>query len=231
MKRRFTAFIALVLLLFTSLPTAAEELHETDSGVVYTVENGEITVVGYHFAGFTLTVPAEIDGMPVTKVDKTAFYGDKNLTSVTLPDTVREIGEDAFSCCDNLTKVVLPKDLPEIPLRCFRLCKVLREVTMPETVRVIGPSAFEGCLMLESVVVPASVTEIGHDAFSGCGSLVLDCTDSPLGEQYAGENGLFTLRTAKSSPLPTILLLTAVLAAVLIAVELFLKKAGKKREK
>ena len=226
MKRCYFSFLLLIFL-FLSLPVSAAELHETDSGVIYTVDNGEITVEGWEVVGYTLDIPAEIDGMPVTKIARTAFSGDEYMTAVTLPDSIREIGEDAFSGCRNLRKVTLPKTLGTIPIRCFRFSKVLKEVVMPETLSVIEANAFEGCLMLESVVIPASVTSIGHDAFSGCGSLVLDCTASPLGEAYAAENGLFTLTTASPSPLPKILIITAVLAVAVIAAELVIRKRKK----
>lgn len=230
MKRRFYAVIALLLLLLLSLPAATEELHETDSGVVYTVENGEVTVVGWEVVGYTLDIPAEIDGMPVTKIGRTAFSEDQYMTAVTLPDSIVEIGEDAFAGCKNLRKVTLPKTLDTIPIRCFRFSKVLKEVVMPETLSVIEANAFEGCLMLETVVIPASVKEIGHDAFSGCGSLVLDCTASPLGEAYAAENGLYTLKTVTPSPLPKIILLTAILAVLVIAAELVIRISKKKKK-
>ena len=224
-------FLLLILtFLFPALTVSAEELHETDSGVVYTVENGEVTVVGWEVVGYTLDIPAEIDGMPVTKIGRTAFSEDQYMTAVTLPDSIVEIGEDAFAGCKNLRKVTLPKTLDTIPIRCFRFSKVLKEVVMPETLSVIEANAFEGCLMLESVVIPASVTSIGHDAFSGCGSLVLDCTDSPLGEAYAAENGLYTLKTVSPSPLPKILLLTAILAVLVIAAEIVIRISKKKKK-
>ena len=225
-------FLLLILaFLFPALTVSAAELHETDSGVVYTVENGEVTVVGWEVVGYTLDIPAEIDGMPVTRIARTAFSGDEYMTAVTLPDSIREIGEDAFSGCKNLRKVTLPKTLDTIPIRCFRFSKVLKEVVMPETLSVIEANAFEGCLMLENVIIPASVSEIGHDAFSGCGSLVLDCTASPLGEVYAAENGLYTLKTVSPSPLPKILILTAILAAAVIAAELVIRKVKKSAKK
>lgn len=224
-------FLLLILtFLFPALTVSAAELHETDSGVVYTVENGEVTVVGWEAVGYTLDIPAEIDGMPVTKIGRTAFSEDQYLTAVTLPDSIREIGEDAFSGCKNLRKVTLPKTLDTIPIRCFRFSKVLKEVVMPETLSVIEANSFEGCLMLETVVIPASVKEIGHDAFSGCGSLVLDCTESPLGEAYAAENGLYTLKTVTPSPLPKIILLTAILAVLVIAAEIVIRISKKKKK-
>ena len=54
-----------------------------------------------------------IDGVGIIpdgakRIANKAFYMNKELVSVVIPDTVTEIGAEAFSFCTNLEKVVLP---------------------------------------------------------------------------------------------------------------------------
>ena len=55
-----------------------------------------------------LTIPSKIDGAEIVGIEEYAFNGNKNLTEVTVPDSVTSIGEGAFQNCDNLTKITLP---------------------------------------------------------------------------------------------------------------------------
>ena len=78
------------------------------------------------------------------------------------------ICECAFSDCINLTSVVIPEGVKEIGKSAFRGCTGLTSVVIPEGVTGIGESAFRGCTGLTSVVIPEGVKEIGECAFSGC---------------------------------------------------------------
>jgi hypothetical protein len=77
-----------------------------------------------------------------------AFEGCSSLTSITIPESVTEIGEHAFEGCSSLTSI-----------------------TIPESVTVIGESAFAGCSSLTSITIPKRVTVIGGYAFEDCSSL------------------------------------------------------------
>ena len=81
----------------------------------------------------------------VTTVE--GFYSCKNLTSVSLPNTISEIGYFAFQDC------------------------TFSSFTIPDNVEIIGGAAFRGCSNLTSIVIPSSVTEIGNFAFRNCSSL------------------------------------------------------------
>jgi len=58
--------------------------------------DGNITIVGYKGMGNTVVIPEEISGKPVKRIGENAFR-NKNLMSVTLPDSVSEIGVNAFA--------------------------------------------------------------------------------------------------------------------------------------
>lgn len=96
---------------------------------------------------------------------------NKQEVKFNIPDSVTEIGIDAFGNCILLTSVEMPESITEIGNYSFNGCKSLISITIPESVTVIGSSSFEECESLTSITIPESVTEIGDYAFSKCQSL------------------------------------------------------------
>ena len=92
-------------------------------------------------------------------------------TSVTIPDSVTEIGNNAFSYCTSLTSITIPDSVTSIGSSAFSYCTSLTSITIGNGVTSIGYGAFGGCDSLTSVTIPDSVTEIGDRVFSGCDSL------------------------------------------------------------
>jgi len=80
-----------------------------------------------------------------------AFSGCTQLTSVSIPESVKRIGEFAFRDCDNLQSVTIPQSVTEISKGTFYSCNALLSVTIPDTVRSIEDSAFEFCNDLSNV--------------------------------------------------------------------------------
>lgn len=99
------------------------------------------------------------------------FYGDEELTSIDIADSVENIGSMAFEECINLREVKLPKSLYTICEETFYGCESLESITLPDVVN-IGESAFAHCINLKNIVIPESV-EFGIDdsAFLNCTSL------------------------------------------------------------
>ena len=93
-----------------------------------------------------------------------------------LPDSVGgipvlELPEDCFSGLTGVTTLVLPQGLREIGPRAFAGCRDLRGICLPSTVVAVGDEAFRGCQALEAVYVPLGVQSIGPRAFAECASL------------------------------------------------------------
>lgn len=86
------------------------------------------------------------------------------MTSITIPEGVKEIGDNAFSLCSSLTSI-----------------------TIPEGVTKIGDNAFQSCNKLISITIPESVIEIGKSAFSY--SQTIKGKKGSYAETYANENG------------------------------------------
>lgn len=98
-------------------------------------------------------------------------FAYSGLECVTVPNSVKYIGENSFAGCSQMKRAVLPDKLKEIRENTFRWCKSLREVVFPQELDAIRISAFEGCDVLRKVDLPEGVTDIEEGAFAGCKGL------------------------------------------------------------
>lgn len=96
---------------------------------------------------------------------------DKTLSSYTIKDDTRFIGDNAFRYCSGLTSVTIGNSVTNIGSWAFYGCSSLNSITIPNSVTSIGNGAFYNCTGLTSVTIPNSVTSIGREAFEGCESL------------------------------------------------------------
>ena len=118
-----------------------------------------------------LIIPAEHRGKPVVEIANEAFYA-KNInnpitvTKVTIPDTIRSIGDGAFHSCRNLISVVIPDSVESIGDAAFAECDNLREVKLPSTLEIIENDVFALCTSLEAIELPSTLKHIGDSAFA-----------------------------------------------------------------
>ena len=98
------------------------------------------------------------------------YIGNRKLRSVTIPESVKMIGNNAFSGCD-----------------------LICSITMPEVLEHIGNRAFSGCSNLTSIIVPKNLLGIGSHAFDGCNNLLkvinlseLDIQKGSIDNGYVG---------------------------------------------
>ncbi|MDE5860742.1 MAG: leucine-rich repeat domain-containing protein [Ruminococcus sp.] len=103
----------------------------------------------------------------VVRVGEKVFRG-LPITSVKIPDSVKEISRYAFSDCTYLKSVIIPNSVTNIS-GAFRNCTSLTFVTIPSGITDIS-DAFQNCTSLTSVTIPNSVIDISG-AFWGCTSL------------------------------------------------------------
>ena len=77
------------------------------------------------------------------------YYGCSNLISVSIPNSVTNIGEWAFGYCRELTTINFPNNLTNIGIRAFYCCSKLTSVTIPSSVIKIDDEAFGFCDLIE----------------------------------------------------------------------------------
>lgn len=96
------------------------------------------------------------------------FSNCSGMTSITIPEGVIRICNQAFRFCHNLTNITLPSTVTAIDVNAFEYCTGLVSINIPDGVTYIGQGAFSNCTNLTSFTIPASLTSIGNNAFNNC---------------------------------------------------------------
>lgn len=168
--RKSIAVIIICLMVISCIPLVSAENMQYN-GFKYSIENGEVTVLGYVGEDTEIVVPSEIDGLPVCHIGKSFIEGNREIISVVIPNTVLTIGIAAFRNCFYLDSVTLPKGISEIPRFAFEDCSELKSIEIGSNVTLIDENAFYGCCKLNNVVIPSNVKKINNRAFDFCTSL------------------------------------------------------------
>ena len=124
-------------------------------------------------------------GSSVQNIDDYAFYNTA-VTSVTLPRTVKRIGNHAFEKCDALTTVRTYSGVETIGDYAFSEASALYRFNIPTTVNTIGEYAFNKCSALTTVTIPDAVTRIENSTFNRCTSLADVTLNNKI--TYIGKN-------------------------------------------
>lgn len=155
-KRHLMTLLALVLALFALVllhPTAsAAEDEEELSGA--NIQNG--VLLGYYGTEGNITLPNT-----VTKINDDALKGNKKIVSVTIPGSVRDIGNNAFSGCPNLEEIIFTN--PDkasnnliIRINAFQNCPKLTKCEIPARANQVVGNIFKGCTSLTEIKVNAN---------------------------------------------------------------------------
>ncbi len=144
----------------------------TEDGLYdYIVLDDEYYLLSYNGKEKDMILPNDLEGNNY-EIYQGAFYENTKLTSVTIPNSVTRIGDNAFGYCSSLTSVTIGDSVTSIGGYAFWYCISLINVTIGNSVTSIGDGAFDGCSSLTSITIPDSVTYIGSDAFYQCYKLV-----------------------------------------------------------
>lgn len=121
---RTVSLSAAVLAACLTAPAAfAAETTPPTSDYTYTItKNNTVTITGYTGSDTALTVPATLDGSPVTEIAADAFAEQTKLTSVTLPEGLKKIADDAFFNCTSLETLTLPDSVTSLTGAAFSGC-------------------------------------------------------------------------------------------------------------
>ena len=94
----------------------------------------------------------------------------KELKSVELPSTIKDIGICAFNGCSKLQEINLPDSIDFIEDGAFRYCESLKQVHLPSNLKILSPELFYGS-GIETIDISDNIKEIGYWAFWGCKQL------------------------------------------------------------
>ena len=140
----------------------------------------------------------------VTNIGMYAFQGCTDLTTITIPNSVTSIEGFAFHGCTGLTSITIPNSVTSIGQNAFSLCTGLTSITIPNSVTSIRASAFDGCSGLTSITIPNSVTNIGQEAFRDCSgltSITIPNSVTSIGwTAFYGCSGLTSITCEASTP-------------------------------
>lgn len=151
----------------------------TGGNIYYRVHETSPQYIEIDWCDDTVTeanIPAQIDGIPVTHVAGNTYYKHaafaekENLTKVTLPDTITNIGDEAF-IGTGLAEITLPSGVTEIKDGSLAFCENLTTVRINSNNISIGDSAFSYSERLKSIEMNGSIDYIGERAFEYCNDL------------------------------------------------------------
>ena len=194
MKKLFTLFLLMLLPLLASAYDA-----EID-GIYYNlnssdgVNTAEVTRGPIKYSG-DIVIPESVtyEGVVYSVTFIGYFDSCSGLTSITIPNSVTTIGQEAFSDCINLKSVNIPNSVTSIGYEAFFNCSSLTSITIPNSVTSIDGKAFDGtawynnqpdgilCLsdwlvgykgtLPENYVMPDNISKIAEGALYLCKGL------------------------------------------------------------
>ena len=135
-------------------------------------------------------IPACVEELPVTGIERSVFSGSKYTESVTFPDTLTNIRYCAFYKTNKLKTVSTPPSVRIIDNSAFSTCENLRTVEIAEGCTHLGYRAFGNCKALEKITIPATVRQIGGECFLNCEKLTIHGKAGSYAQQYARGHGI-----------------------------------------
>ena len=126
-------------------------------------ENGVLYYESCLLSAKDLTGEYKVKDGTIT-ISSSAFYNNDNLTSVILPDSVRNIGSSAF-IAKNLEKLDLGNGVKRIGAECIMSEKLTR-LAFPESIELLDFSAVFSCPKLKEIILPNTPIEIGGYVFN-----------------------------------------------------------------
>lgn len=222
MMKKIIALALAALMICTLVACGGKEDQVTDDPVInigaqyltYTDNDGNTFTYDYRtsttvqitaFSGsdepHAVTIPATIGEYTVAAIADEAFFSYSNLSSITLPEGLVEIGAYAFANCEVLTTVNFPSTLKTIGKGAFYGCDTLSAIDLSGTaLEHIDAQAFADCPMLATATFPATLAKIDEYAFANCTALT--AITLPEGVTTVGAQAFYNCTAVASLTLP-----------------------------
>ncbi len=159
--------------------------------------------LGYYFDEYNSSVPDSLNEITIlssTQIKDYAFRNLKELSKLTLPNTLIKVGYGIVDGCDKIlynekengcylgndenpylilmsmkdkqaASFIIDEHTRFVAGSAFYQAVNLKEVDIPDSVLEIGKSAFKSATSLKSIQIPNKVTELYEDTFADCTSL------------------------------------------------------------
>ena len=141
----------------------------------------------------------------VTSIGYQAFYSNRGITSVVIPEGVTDVGYSAFLMCMSLAKVSLPDTLEHVDTYAFNTFIATEIDKIPANIQWIGESAFQKA-KISKLDLPEGLTHIGNKAFmnSSVESLTLPESVTEYGDHifYGSQNLSYVELPANMKEIP-----------------------------
>ncbi len=151
-----------------------------------------VTSVGKNSFGYTVSPSTRYDALisvelpnTITEIGDEAFYYS-GLKSIVIPDSVTTVGQQVFCYCQSLVSAVVPGSITSMDGSVFSDCSNLTSIELKDGLTQIGSYFLSACTKLTSVVIPSSVTTIGDNAFRGCTALTSVTFEGTVGSNGSG---------------------------------------------
>ena len=159
----------------------------TSGYYTYDVSGGTATITKvdtWSISG-AITIPSNLGGYPVTAIGDRAFDSCGKITSVTIPEGVKNIGYRAFQLCSGITKLTLPKTIKYIDEDAFSMCTELTYLYITDLsawceIEFVDSSSnplyyaknfYINRALATDITIPDGTTKIGNFVFTGCVNL------------------------------------------------------------
>lgn len=141
------------------------EAQKSISGT-YSIKAGTKTIADSAFSGCS-NLTGIVFPDSITNMGEGAFMSS-GLTSVTVPASIKTIGQYTFSNCTQLTSAVMNEGVEEICYRAFSYCAHLSIVSLPNSLTSIEGGVFRDCTNLNTISLPPNIVYLGR-AFDNTG--------------------------------------------------------------
>jgi hypothetical protein len=175
-----------------------------EGGLLY---NGDITQVFHYSLGSGVKRVVIKDG--VRTLGRNSFWNARTIETITIPETVRQIGYNPFAYCINAEFIVkspayttyngvlYTSDFREA-VCCTTKAAQSGTVVLHEKTESLGRNAFTGCETVREIILPRGLKSIARGAFSGCMNLTE--IDIPKSVEFLGDwafNNCTSLKTVR----------------------------------
>lgn len=172
----YAIVFCMTLLLLSGVTMAADIGGRTEDGFVYEIDGKSAVLTDYRGTAKQVEVPSSITTddkkkYAISTIGDNCFYGNADITSVSISDGISVIGNRAFEGCTALKSIDIPDSVSTLGKWAFAGCTSLDDVVIPEKVILIPVFAFQNCESLESIDIPNTVKTIQSEAFFGCTGL------------------------------------------------------------